>query len=1163
MTGPSLPTRFPCWCRAVYSWGGETDKDLGFVEGDLIECLNAGDGSWWMGRLRRDRRMIGLFPSNFVAVLEENFIPVSRSVSPMPELQKNESMSKAAEKQKKKEEAKSRRPFQGYKTIQTPKGSSVNSSPQKPVQQASYTPNNPPSTVLWQQRPVSRGPSRTPSPMPEPDIASSPPPPPPPHRSGVYSRAPSPQPALIDPYRIPSPQPMRSDPHELHLHHPRTPSPAPPSANGHTPPMIRDAMDDVMTSLEDMTLERQKSFREQEEILNPWSPEAFDNLRRQNRPEPRPLTSLGLAAGGSNYSEQRINYSQRHNSPEQFSDRAPQLETYVQRMESRLRKMQEVREGRSSEIMGSDPPEPPPKNSPFAAPSRPTSAFARRMSMRKRKSAVDMHQNLDRTYTTKTNSTNSSGIQSVATNVSTQTSMTSQSIFSGYSAGGFSSTSAGSLARKRMTQERPMTSAGTRSEAFSFARPKTPTAGASYADSRSGARSAIGWDDEHRPASTSGLGGFVTPKAKKQGFFKKLLDTAKTGAASARSTIGTDGSSRSGSPTKFTGIAGGTALGIASKKNQSMTNLDYGRDAAAEMGLGGGAAGDWLTTRRDINRSNTPGPSERQERANRCNMLDHPVICPVEEMYVDREGDEGAEGRPVYEPFQLSNPSFSQVDKAARFITSLPSSITAAALATGYVCRPYRSPVQRLRAIFIWCAERITWEDDAFDDGFHVDTRRVIQTKRGSSREVAALVAEMCASIGVPAEVVHGYLKTPGEDLDLDAVARPNHCWNAILVDSEWRMLDASIASPTNPKRSHFSGVSNSIAEAWYFLARPSEMCWTHVPADEHQQRMVPPVSPDTLLALPGTSPIFFRLGLSMHAYDTSMLRLEELEVCTISINVPSDVEIVAEVEARSFLRDQEGDVYEDPDNATKKRVLAQPSWYRTIPNTELSQKRYVIKAVLPGDEGRGVLKVYAGKKGMTVSARDIIHPLALAVPLYHSGRNPAYEFVKRHPTPHAGRHDLYVVQPQCWRLGAGETYVFCVRQMSASKAPGSEPHGAEGRPVSPNPMIRPASAMSMTSSAAGSQPSEPSSTGMAPNGVKLKEKPAKLAIQSPGGKIIRLNRKAEGIPQNSGLREVDGEVLGSIWDSVVKVQERGTWRALVLADRQARWCVWAEWECV
>ncbi|KAK8030883.1 variant SH3 domain-containing protein [Apiospora arundinis] len=79
---PQLPTRFPCWCRAVYSWGGESQRDLGFVEGDLIECLNAGDGSWWTGRLRRNKT-VGVFPSNFVEVLPDSFRPVTRSTSPL------------------------------------------------------------------------------------------------------------------------------------------------------------------------------------------------------------------------------------------------------------------------------------------------------------------------------------------------------------------------------------------------------------------------------------------------------------------------------------------------------------------------------------------------------------------------------------------------------------------------------------------------------------------------------------------------------------------------------------------------------------------------------------------------------------------------------------------------------------------------------------------------------------------------------------------------------------------------------------------------------------------------------------------------------------------------------------------------------------------------
>lgn len=69
--------------------------------------------------------------------------------------------------------------------------------------------------------------------------------------------------------------------------------------------------------------------------------------------------------------------------------------------------------------------------------------------------------------------------------------------------------------------------------------------------------------------------------------------------------------------------------------------------------------------------------------------------------------------------------------------------------------------------------------------------------------------------------------------------------------------------------------------------------------------------------------------------------------------------------------------------------------------------------------------------------------------------------------------------------------------------------------------------------------------------------KPAKLAIQTPSGKIIRLSRKVDQIGYGHTEKTDCSE-----WETVIKVGERGVWRGLVLADRSARWCVFAEWEC-
>ena len=749
---------------------------------------------------------------------------------------------------------------------------------------------------------------------------------------------------------------------------------------------------------------------------------------------------------------------------------------------------------------------------------------------------------------------------------------------SGYSAGGFSSTSAGSLARKRFGMgsqkghQRAQSAfdarslAGVESSARSMVASESSGSGPSYHESHASYNQPVqtptaDWTKD--PIETAGIfGGLSAPKAKKSGFFKKMIEsartTARTGAASARSTIGSNSrpGSRAGSPTKS--VLGGNGPTAISGGMAARPGSAFGSGGAAkDVGLSGNG-GDWMQVRRDVNRSNSLSRREREERGDRAEMLGLPVLKPIDQLHELVEGDEGLDGLPITEPTDFDTPSLALVDKSTRFIQSLPPMVTATALAQNYICRPHRSDVQRLRAIFTWVSERITWEED-FEG--RVDTRRVIQTKRGCSQEIAMLVREMCSAVGLYAEEVHGYLKSPGEVLDLDTIARPNHWWNAVIMDGEWRILDCSLANPTNPKRSAYSGASSQAAESWYFLARPTEICYTHIPLLPEQQHTAPPVEHEILTMLPCATPAYFRNTLELAEFDTSMVHIEQLEMAHFYVNVPEDVECIAETEARGFAQDADGDLFESGD-IVRKKALAQAEWIG-------GRKRFTIKALLPGDEGQGSLKVYAGKRGLMHSIKDNPHSLAFALPLHHTGQNPPYDFHVRHPTPHAQRHDLYVAQPQCARLTMNNTFVFCVRQHPSSLSrftpdtwgAGAASGGAASRPVSPQPFARPTSAMSMVSATQSQSGSDYGSQAGQPM-TAAQQKPAKLAIQTPSQKIIRLTRKQEHVSRGNGLSEDDAGLTTS-WETVIKIGERGTWRGLVLADRSARWCVFAEWECV
>ena len=1279
---PQLPSRFPCWCRAVYSWGGETKTDLGFVEGDLIECLNAGDGQWWMGRLRRDRRMMGLFPSNFVEVLGEDFVPASRSVSPMVPTGRSPTTNPTSAP--KKQKTVFRKPFQAHKEALSPSSDLARSSSSPPVK--SSVPQTPPrdgshsksaksmrtpTTAIKHPSPLSRPlsqsgprphsraaspaipstlrerevsqhpvvsrqlskpqspavsphalqPADLPPPVPyrQPSRPQSPavypqtfhetdfPPPVPvrqisrpqspavsPHAfqeeellpvvpNGQFSRAASREPSPLQlqereespppppppPHRVavnrqPSME-MRSIPEPLGMNDrfvnvSRTPSPAAPSdANGHTPSPLRDAMEDVMSSLEDMGMPKDGHSRSPSPMFsNPWSPDAFDSLRQPgpSHSVERPLTSMGL----DDHHNDGYNGVQPHRnsvySHDPYVNGPPQLNNYVQRMESRLRQLQENRRPSEDTSADDEMPPPPPKHMTYHG--RHNSTPAHYPHLKNQRSGHDLRGDVpNRSFTHKSSTTDSSsGVQSNGTNMTTSTDKTSQSLMSGASAGGFSATSAGSLARRGTIKNgRPSTAMDSYSSAgfndmYGMARPETPLTGISYHSShnssRQGASSAIPWSSTGNGDSAGVFGGLSTPKTKRHGFFKKIFESAKTGAANARSSIAVSQNGGSYSPGKGRPISP-----IRSPH----------KEGRRETGSGSNAI-DWVQVRRDVNRASSPSRNEKVERAERCQLMDHPVIYAVEELHETAEGDESIDGMPISEPTNFNTFNLSLVDKSARFVNSVPPMTTPMSLAQGYVCRPYKSDVQRLRAIFTWVSEKIAWDDPV--DEIEIDLRRILHTRRAAPQEVACLVKEMCAALGLHAEMIQGFLKTPGELVELDGLLRANHWWNAVLVDGEWRIMDCSLASPTCPRRNQFVTTNSAAAESWYFLARPLEICYTHVPLHPEEQHICPPILPDVLLALPGACPPFFKMNVQFPEYNTSLIRVEGLEVLQIRLLVPPDVECAAEVEAPAFACDADGDFFESGD-IVRKRALVQPDWVH-------GQKRITVKAVLPGDEGQGTVKVYAGKKGLMHSSRDIPHPLALALPIVHTGDNPPYDFVLRHPTPHAQRHDLYIMQPQCARLAINNTFVFAVRQHPSS------PHFSNGsdaglpRPSSPAAISRPASSLSMVSSTAGgssvsSMSNEFSASTSAISSTRSgsgRERPAKLAIQAPSGKILRLTRKADHMMGGSNDSDSisDATADGSVWETVIKIGERGPWRGLVLADRVARWCVFCEWQC-
>lgn len=474
----------------------------------------------------------------------------------------------------------------------------------------------------------------------------------------------------------------------------------------------------------------------------------------------------------------------------------------------------------------------------------------------------------------------------------------------------------------------------------------------------------------------------------------------------------------------------------------------------------------WIEIHRNVHRTNSLSKHEKEQRKMRPQVDGIPSIEPIEHL-ARIGGNETIDGGYTWDDrkLHLSTHDFSTVDSKICSINSWPF-MTPSELARGHILKRFTHPLDQLRAAFDFCASKLKWEalvaDDDFEEGVG-SLARVMQNRRANPLEVAYAFKMMCDVLSIRCNVVMGYLKSPGEVWHNPGIPRPNHYWNAVMVDGLWRMIDSSLASPSFPTRDVYSKCDTRTPEYFYFLARPCEFVFTHVPYNMQDEHIVPQLSHDVLIALPLAGPSAFKFNLELQDFSTSLTRLQDLDIAELTIAVPQDVEIFAEVIAGTFPAGSAHLLLNTHDHL-KKAALAQVFWKE-------SERYYRVKAVLPPSHSQGALNIYVGPRGSMHSITKNTLSLAYSIPMIQDGENPNLDFVVRHPTPHSDRQDIYVNEPQCRDLVYGHNYAFSVQQHSSR-----------------------------------------SSVGL---GGKLK-----MAIQSPRGKITKLSKAVDGSTKLCGIYE-------------------------------------------
>jgi hypothetical protein len=186
--------------------------------------------------------------------------------------------------------------------------------------------------------------------------------------------------------------------------------------------------------------------------------------------------------------------------------------------------------------------------------------------------------------------------------------------------------------------------------------------------------------------------------------------------------------------------------------------------------------------------------------------------------------------------------SYSRIDWAVQFVDAGTPEALAQKLT-----QPYQTDLEKVRAIFRWITEHIAYTTrprglirakggpynaEPMDSALalmpvdEIVAYNVLQKRSAVCNGYARLFKTLCRYAGIPAEIVAGYARV-GMDR-AGSRFRSNHSWNAVYVDSAWRLLDATWASG-------YISFSDEFIKHYddsFFFPDPEQFIRSHYPED-------------------------------------------------------------------------------------------------------------------------------------------------------------------------------------------------------------------------------------------------------------------------------------------------------------------------------------------
>lgn len=165
-------------------------------------------------------------------------------------------------------------------------------------------------------------------------------------------------------------------------------------------------------------------------------------------------------------------------------------------------------------------------------------------------------------------------------------------------------------------------------------------------------------------------------------------------------------------------------------------------------------------------------------------------------------------------------------------------------------------------ALYDWVAKNVRYDIASYLSNDLPDPSPdvVLASRLAVCEGYARLYMAMAQAVGLEAVLIPGFSKGFAPDEDK---IEPDHAWNAVKVDGQWVLLDATWGAGHIDERKQFVA---EFSRDW-FDVEPARFVATHMPSDPKWQLVSPTLSAEEFWAKPTLSNVYFDYDLSLDSH--------------------------------------------------------------------------------------------------------------------------------------------------------------------------------------------------------------------------------------------------------------------------------------------------------